>query len=34
MDTQKYGKKRKAFNLKSFTLITIKLVIRKKLVNN
>ena len=33
-DTQKYGKKRKAVNLKSFTLITCKLVIPKKLVNN
>ena len=30
----KIGKKRKAVNLKLFTLITCKLVIRKKLVNN
>ena len=30
----KIWKKRKAVNLKSFTLITFKLVLRKKLVNN
>ena len=30
----KIWKQRKAVNLKSFTLITCKLVIRKKLVNN
>ena len=30
----KIWKQRKAVNLKSFTLITRKLVIRKKLVNN
>ena len=30
----KIWKQRKAVNLKSFTLITCKLVIRKKLINN
>ena len=34
MDTQKYGNKKKLVNLKSFSFITCKLVIRKKLVNS
>ena len=34
MDTQKHGNRVEAENLKSFSLIACKLVIRKKLVNN